>query len=193
MGVMIESHINEGSQKVGNQGKAGLKYAVSITDSCIGWYDSLFPLRIIITNGGKQGRYCRCARDFGLRSQNPKSAQGIVCDTHLRFPRTLDWAISGGAHGLVDWVHSSRKLNVFHCKKISYSPCSIKIKSFRCACHGQIYQYSISNGGPAEASLDIPFIVVHTLQIIAFNRLPDKRASRSLVASQTTCSSPFPR
>lgn len=37
MGVMIESHINEGSQKVGLEGKAGLKYAVSITDSCIGW------------------------------------------------------------------------------------------------------------------------------------------------------------
>lgn len=40
MGVMIESHINEGSQKVGPDGKAGLKYAVSITDSCIGWADT---------------------------------------------------------------------------------------------------------------------------------------------------------
>lgn len=37
MGVMIESHINEGSQKVGQDGKDGLKYGVSITDSCIGW------------------------------------------------------------------------------------------------------------------------------------------------------------
>ena len=37
MGVMIESHINEGAQKVSKEGKAGLKYGVSITDACIGW------------------------------------------------------------------------------------------------------------------------------------------------------------
>ncbi|KAI5804211.1 putative phospho-2-dehydro-3-deoxyheptonate aldolase, tyrosine-inhibited [Peziza echinospora] len=47
MGVMIESHINEGSQKVGNQGKAGLKYAVSITDSCIGWDDTVSVLETL--------------------------------------------------------------------------------------------------------------------------------------------------
>ena len=38
MGLMIESNINEGTQKVGPDGKEGLKYGVSITDSCIGWY-----------------------------------------------------------------------------------------------------------------------------------------------------------
>lgn len=37
MGVMIESNINEGAQKVPQEGKAGLKYGVSITDACIGW------------------------------------------------------------------------------------------------------------------------------------------------------------
>ncbi|KAK2069648.1 hypothetical protein P8C59_004205 [Phyllachora maydis] len=37
MGVMIESNINEGSQKVPKEGKAALKYGVSITDACIGW------------------------------------------------------------------------------------------------------------------------------------------------------------
>lgn len=36
-GVMIESHINEGNQKVPEEGKEGLKYGVSITDSCISW------------------------------------------------------------------------------------------------------------------------------------------------------------
>lgn len=36
-GVMIESHINEGKQAVPPEGKAGLKYGVSITDGCIGW------------------------------------------------------------------------------------------------------------------------------------------------------------
>ena len=40
MGVMIESHINEGAQKVPPEGKAGLKYGVSITDACIGWDDT---------------------------------------------------------------------------------------------------------------------------------------------------------
>src|SRR5579871_4020621 len=58
MGVMIESNINEGSfgllvidrllitknttgnQKVPNEGKAGLKYGVSITDACINWEDT---------------------------------------------------------------------------------------------------------------------------------------------------------
>lgn len=37
MGVMIESNINEGNQKVPAEGKAGLKYGVSITDACINW------------------------------------------------------------------------------------------------------------------------------------------------------------
>ena len=40
MGVMIESNINEGAQKVPKEGKAGLKYGVSITDACIGWADT---------------------------------------------------------------------------------------------------------------------------------------------------------
>lgn len=37
IGVMIESHLNEGKQSVGPEGKAGLKYGVSITDACVGW------------------------------------------------------------------------------------------------------------------------------------------------------------
>ena len=37
MGVMIESNINEGNQKVPPEGASGLKKGVSITDACIGW------------------------------------------------------------------------------------------------------------------------------------------------------------
>jgi len=37
VGVMIESNINEGNQSVPPEGKAGLKYGVSITDACISW------------------------------------------------------------------------------------------------------------------------------------------------------------
>ncbi|SPO00830.1 phospho-2-dehydro-3-deoxyheptonate aldolase [Cephalotrichum gorgonifer] len=43
-GVMIESHINEGAQKVPKEGKEGLKYGVSITDACIGWDDTVSVL-----------------------------------------------------------------------------------------------------------------------------------------------------
>ncbi|KAI0139188.1 hypothetical protein GGR57DRAFT_45532 [Xylariaceae sp. FL1272] len=44
MGVMIESNINEGNQKVPQEGKEGLKYGVSITDACIGWQDTVAVL-----------------------------------------------------------------------------------------------------------------------------------------------------
>ncbi len=37
VGVMIESNINEGNQKVPSDGPAGLKKGVSITDACINW------------------------------------------------------------------------------------------------------------------------------------------------------------
>lgn len=37
IGVMIESHINEGNQKVPPEGPSGLKKGVSITDACINW------------------------------------------------------------------------------------------------------------------------------------------------------------
>ena len=40
MGCMIESNINEGSQKIPPEGKSGLKYGVSITDACIGWEET---------------------------------------------------------------------------------------------------------------------------------------------------------
>ena len=37
IGVMIESHINEGNQKVPSEGPSALKKGVSITDACINW------------------------------------------------------------------------------------------------------------------------------------------------------------
>jgi len=47
MGVMIESNINEGSQKVPEEGKSALKYGVSITDACIGWDTTEEALEIL--------------------------------------------------------------------------------------------------------------------------------------------------
>lgn len=40
MGVMIESNIHAGNQKVPKEGREGLKYGVSITDACINWEDT---------------------------------------------------------------------------------------------------------------------------------------------------------
>ncbi|KAI4280011.1 MAG: hypothetical protein L6R38_004792 [Xanthoria sp. 2 TBL-2021] len=37
VGVMIESNLHEGSQKVPPEGPSGLKKGISITDACIGW------------------------------------------------------------------------------------------------------------------------------------------------------------
>ncbi|CAN6660167.1 phospho-2-dehydro-3-deoxyheptonate aldolase, tyrosine-inhibited [Trichomonascus vanleenenianus] len=45
IGVMIESNINEGKQSVGPEGKAGLKYGVSITDGCVSWESTEVMLR----------------------------------------------------------------------------------------------------------------------------------------------------
>ncbi|KAL9592816.1 MAG: hypothetical protein Q9179_006347 [Wetmoreana sp. 5 TL-2023] len=41
VGVMIESNLHEGSQKVPPEGPSGLKNGVSITDACIGWDDTV--------------------------------------------------------------------------------------------------------------------------------------------------------
>jgi 3-deoxy-7-phosphoheptulonate synthase len=44
IGVMIESNINEGNQKVPAEGPAALKRGVSITDACINWEDTIAVL-----------------------------------------------------------------------------------------------------------------------------------------------------
>ncbi|POR32177.1 Phospho-2-dehydro-3-deoxyheptonate aldolase [Tolypocladium paradoxum] len=44
VGVMIESNVNEGNQKVPPEGPAGLKRGVSITDACINWEHTITVL-----------------------------------------------------------------------------------------------------------------------------------------------------
>ncbi|KAF2993085.1 hypothetical protein G7054_g11644 [Neopestalotiopsis clavispora] len=44
IGVMIESNINEGNQKVPAEGPSGLKKGVSITDACIDWTSTVAVL-----------------------------------------------------------------------------------------------------------------------------------------------------
>lgn len=45
VGVMIESNINEGNQKVPAEGPSGLKKGVSITDACIDWESTVTVLQ----------------------------------------------------------------------------------------------------------------------------------------------------
>ena len=45
MGVMVESHLNEGRQNL-VPGKP-LEYGVSVTDACVGWEDSVAVLEIL--------------------------------------------------------------------------------------------------------------------------------------------------
>jgi 3-deoxy-7-phosphoheptulonate synthase len=47
VGVMLESNIRGGSQKVPPEGKAGLEYGVSITDACIDWEDTLKTFEVL--------------------------------------------------------------------------------------------------------------------------------------------------
>jgi 3-deoxy-7-phosphoheptulonate synthase len=42
---MIESHLNEGAQKVPAEGPSGLKRGVSITDACISWETTVDVLK----------------------------------------------------------------------------------------------------------------------------------------------------
>lgn len=44
VGVMIESNIHEGNQKVPAEGPAALKKGVSITDACIDWETTVHVL-----------------------------------------------------------------------------------------------------------------------------------------------------
>jgi len=54
-GVMLESHLHEGRQDVPAEGKAGLKYGVSITDACIGWEDT----KVVLAKLADVPRPCR--------------------------------------------------------------------------------------------------------------------------------------
>ncbi|KDQ11267.1 hypothetical protein BOTBODRAFT_463750 [Botryobasidium botryosum FD-172 SS1] len=65
-GVMIESNINAGNQKVPPEGKAGLKYGVSITDACIDWETTVGAL----TRLNEAVRQRRAARVEASLSQN---------------------------------------------------------------------------------------------------------------------------
>lgn len=50
------NHIVTGSQKVPKEGKAGLKYGVSITDACIHWEDTELVLEELANAVSKRAK-----------------------------------------------------------------------------------------------------------------------------------------
>ena len=66
MGVMIESNINEGNQKVPPEGPAALKYGVSITDACIS-LEQTIPLLDNLRKGVQNRREAVQAKWKGQR------------------------------------------------------------------------------------------------------------------------------
>ncbi|KAI8930144.1 hypothetical protein BC831DRAFT_440572 [Entophlyctis helioformis] len=75
-GLMIESNLNEGNQKVPASGPAGLAYGVSITDACIGWSDTVDTLRGLAA-AVQQRRANRDAAAAAASSSVP-SVSGVV-------------------------------------------------------------------------------------------------------------------
>ncbi|PSK55811.1 hypothetical protein B9Z65_4689 [Elsinoe australis] len=69
IGVMIESNINEGAQKVPAEGPSGLKKGVSITDACISWETTITVLEDL-------------ASAVRERREKKKSASNGVNGTH---------------------------------------------------------------------------------------------------------------
>jgi 3-deoxy-7-phosphoheptulonate synthase len=65
IGVMIESNINEGNQKVPPEGPAGLKKGVSITDACIGW-DTTIPVLEDLADAVRARRALKNASQNGI-------------------------------------------------------------------------------------------------------------------------------
>jgi 3-deoxy-7-phosphoheptulonate synthase len=65
VGVMIESHINEGNQKVPPEGPSGLKKGVSITDACINW-DTTVEVLEDLANAVRERRKKKAGQTNGV-------------------------------------------------------------------------------------------------------------------------------
>lgn len=69
VGVMIESHINEGNQKVPPEGPSGLKKGVSITDACINW-DTTVEVLEDLANAVRERRKRKADQTNGVNGAN---------------------------------------------------------------------------------------------------------------------------
>lgn len=69
IGVMIESNINEGSQKVPQEGPSGLKKGVSITDACIDW-DTTVKVLEELAEAVRERRKVKGEKSIGVNGTN---------------------------------------------------------------------------------------------------------------------------
>ena len=67
VGVMIESHINAGAQKIPPEGPSGLKKGISITDACIDWETTIEVLEQL-AEGVRARRKISAASSNGVTS-----------------------------------------------------------------------------------------------------------------------------
>ena len=74
VGVMIESNINEGSQKVPTEGPARLTKGVSITDACINWETTVD----VLENLAEAVRARRKIKKGGLQSSLTNGTNGSM-------------------------------------------------------------------------------------------------------------------
>jgi len=69
VGVMIESHINEGNQKVPPEGPSGLKKGISITDACINW-DTTVEVLENLANAVRERRKRKTDQTNGVHGEH---------------------------------------------------------------------------------------------------------------------------
>lgn len=81
IGVMIESNIHEGNQKVPAEGPAGLKKGVSITDACIDWDSTVVVLEDLAA--AIRARREKTSANGGANGDGHANSQVSVLEEHL--------------------------------------------------------------------------------------------------------------
>ena len=81
IGVMIESNINEGNQKIPPEGPSGLKKGVSITDACINWESTVDVLKgLADAVRSRRAFHAESANGNGLSANTPMEVDSKASD-----------------------------------------------------------------------------------------------------------------
>lgn len=82
VGVMIESHIEEGKQSIPAEGPQGLKYGQSITDACINWETTVKALDTLREGVRKRREVAGSRAPAGMRVRG-QNASGTATPNGL--------------------------------------------------------------------------------------------------------------
>lgn len=81
IGVMIESNIHEGNQKIPAEGVSGLKKGVSITDACINWDSTVTVLRdLAAAVKDRRALHASSANGNGVETSTPMEVDPKASD-----------------------------------------------------------------------------------------------------------------